>query len=122
MSRKSLVAAVAGSFVALVVAIAPLQARAGGKMDIDKRIATAKTAADHEAIAAYFDTQAAAAKAEAEAHAAMRAAYEKAGGALIGKLHLDQHCDKIEASYEDVAKENAALAEAHRAMAKELPH
>lgn len=120
MKKGAFLVAFAGSFLALVLALAPLQARAGSEMSIDQQIATAKTAADHEAIAAYFDKQAAAAKAEAKAHAAMAEAYKKVGGAATAKLHLDKHCDKIEASYEAVAKQNEELANAHRAMAKEL--
>lgn len=122
MRKEALVAAFGGSFLAMMLALAPFQARAGSEMSIDEQIATAKTAADHEAIAAYFDKQAAAAKAEAKAHSTMAEAYKKVGGAAIGKLHLDQHCDKIEASYEAVARENEDLAKAHRAMAKELEH
>ena len=122
MNKKAVSLVFAVFFVAGVIILAPLHARAGGKFDVEKKIAAAKTAADHEAIAAYFDKQAAAAKAKASMHEEMGASYKKVGGSLIEKLHLDDHCDKIKASYEAIAKENSALAEAHRAMAKEAGH
>jgi hypothetical protein len=116
MNRRTLV----GVFVSAVMigglVLSPVHARAGE--DIEKKIATAKTAADHEAIAAHFDKEAKAAEAKAKYHTEMGAAYKKMGGAVITKNHADQHCSAIAASYEAIAKENAALAEAHRAQAK----
>ena len=48
----------------------------------------------------------------------MGADYKKAGGALRHKTHFDEHCDALTGSYERQAKEYAALAPGHRAMAK----
>ena len=47
------------------------------------------------------------------------AAYKKVGGAVVEKLQLDQHCEKLAKSFRKAAKEAKALAEAHRQMAKE---
>jgi hypothetical protein len=44
--------------------------------DLDKPIATEKTPADHQAIAAYFDKEAAEAEAKADNHAKMEDAYK----------------------------------------------
>jgi hypothetical protein len=87
--------------------------------DVDKAIATAKTAADHEAIAAYFDKEAAEAQAKVDSHAKMGDAYKTLGGALIEKQHLDQHCERFTGSYARAAKEAKTLGAAHRAMAKQ---
>jgi len=86
--------------------------------DIDEMIATMKTPADHEAIAVYFDKQAADAKAKAEEHRKMGEAYKKGGGALAAKTHFHEHCEALVRSYTAEAKEYEALAASHRDMAK----
>lgn len=92
---------------------------AGEEGEIGKMIASAKTAADHEAIAAEYEKGATAAKADSERHTAMAEAYKKVGGALIEKQHLDTHCAGLAKLYAKIAKENETLAKAHRAMAKD---
>jgi hypothetical protein len=79
------------------------------------KIAIAKTAADHEAIAAQYGQEAATAKEEAARHDRMGASYT---GALKDKVHLDEHCRVIANRYREQAKDLDALAEAHRAQAK----
>jgi uncharacterized protein YllA (UPF0747 family) len=101
----------------LVVPVTSLGA--GEDADLDKMIASAKTAADHEAIAAAYEKMAAAAKANATKHIEMGDVYKKVGGALVAKQHLDAHCDTLAELYKKVAKENETLADAHKAMAKE---
>jgi hypothetical protein len=112
------------ALLAIVVAagmLAPAsRISAGEDADLDKMISSAKTAADHEAIAAEYERQATAAKAKATMHVEMGESYKKAGGALIGKHHLDVHCDNLAKLYEKIAKEDEALAKAHEAMAKEV--
>jgi hypothetical protein len=92
---------------------------AGEEADLEKMISSAKTAADHEAIATEYERQAAAAKEEAAMHVEMGVAYKKVGGALIAKQHLDTHCDNLADLYRKIAKEDEALAKAHEVMAKE---
>jgi hypothetical protein len=113
--RVWLVALTLGS--GLVLLTAPLVTRAG-EIDIDKMIAEARTPADHEAIAAYYDQQAEAARTKAAAHQKMGEDYRKMGGALAHKTHFHEHCEALVRSYQAQAKEYAALAAAHRAMAK----
>jgi len=86
--------------------------------NLDKMISSAKTPAEHEAIAAEYKRQADAAKAEAAMHVEMGAAYKKAGGSMTGKLHFDTHCDNLVNLYKKIAKEDEALAKAHEEMAK----
>ena len=93
---------------------------AGEETDLDKMISSAKTASDHEAIAAEYERRAAAANAKAAEHAEMGAAYKKAGGALVEKQHIDKHCDILADLYKKVAKEFEVLAKDHEAMAKEV--
>jgi hypothetical protein len=97
---------------------APRALSAGEEMDLDKAIASAKTAADHEAIAKEYQRLADAAKAEATLHQDMEKTYEKTEGSWTKKLHLDSHCAKLSDLYKKIASENAALAKAHEEMAK----
>ncbi|MET0151300.1 MAG: hypothetical protein ABW298_01660 [Candidatus Binatia bacterium] len=46
--------------------------------------------------------------------------YKKAGGGVIEKLHLDQHCAAISKQYREVANDARELAAAHRQMAKDV--
>jgi hypothetical protein len=98
--------------LSLLVAAAP--AKAGENMSA--RITAAKTAADHEAIAADYAKQAAAAREEAAAHEKMAKSY--AGLGKTGQYHADRHCQAIAQRYLEQAKELDALAEVHRAEAK----
>lgn len=85
--------------------------------NIEQMIATAKTPAEHEAIAAYYDQQAQAAHAKHEEHLKMKASYEKIPH-LASKTGLPWHCSTIAANYQKTATEYEALAKLHRDMAK----
>jgi hypothetical protein len=108
-----------GVGLAALLALAIVHASAAEDRSMEKQIAAAKTAADHEVIAALYDKEAKEAQAKADDHDKMSAAYKKVGGAVIEKLQLDQHCDKLAKNFRKAAKEAKALAEAHRQMAKE---
>jgi hypothetical protein len=110
-----------GSLLLLTVgdAVPVGPAAAADAPDITQLIATAKTPADHEKIAAYYDKEAAADRASAELHRRMLESYRKAGGALIEKWHLDHHCESLINDYEKAATMNATMAETHRKLAAE---
>jgi hypothetical protein len=87
--------------------------------DIDAKIAAAKTAADHEEIAKWYDDQAAEAERKAEEHRKMGEAYKREPGPMgKTKTHFHEHCEALVRSYTAEAKEYRALAAAHREMAK----
>jgi hypothetical protein len=86
--------------------------------DIDQMIATAKTPADHEAIAKWYDDQAAEAQKKADEHKKMGEEYKKALGGVGSKTHFHEHCEALVKNYTAEAKEYRALAAAHREMAK----
>ena len=90
-----------------------------GKVDMEKMISSAKTRADHEALAADFEKEATEAKAKAAEHRKTAESYKQLGGSAVGKLHLDEHCERLAKSYERAAMEYEMLAKAHRQMAKE---
>lgn len=87
----------------------------------EAQIASAKTPADHEAIAQSYDADAAAAQAEASKHEAMARAYQSAGGPKkSGPNSMERHCDRLAKSYTDAAADYRALAAEHRSMAQDV--
>ena len=107
--------------VMIVVAVGALGYRsvsvAQEGTSLEQRINNAKTAADHEAIAAYYDQEAKAAHQKHEEHLKLKAAYEKIPH-LASKTSLPWHCSTIAENYNKTAKEYEALAKLHRDMAK----
>jgi hypothetical protein len=85
--------------------------------NLEHLIVDAKTAADHEAIAVYYDQEAKAAHQKHEEHLKLKGSYEKIPH-LASKTGLPQHCNAIAANYQKTAKEYEALAKLHREMAK----
>lgn len=84
--------------------------------NLDQSIANAKTPADHEAIAAYYDQEAASAKAKAALHHNTAKTYEKLNIAKpVGMVNM---CKEIAAYWDKVARNAEDLAKAHREMAK----
>ncbi len=109
------------AMVALVAALYLPTQRAGAAetFDLEKAITGAKTPADHEAIASHashYDREVASAKANAEEHRKLAEAYRNVSR---GKAPMEGHCVRLAQNYESVAAEKAALAEAHRQMARE---
>jgi hypothetical protein len=98
-----------------VFSLPAIRARAAEEVDIEKMIQAAKTPADHQAIADYYQHQADAAKAKAAEHTKMAQQYKT--GAFGLKTHFHEHCETLAKLYQSEAKEYAALAEAHRQMA-----
>jgi len=98
----------------------------GQGQDINDMIAKAKSPADHEAIAAYYDKEAAEAEAKAQEHKKMAETYTKLRpdhpASVEGHLKpLPAHCMAEVKYYEGIATENRALAAAHRKIAKSEP-
>src|SRR5438132_10864442 len=84
--------------------------------NLDQMIANAKTPADHEAIAAYYQEQAADAKKKADLH---RRTAETYRSLKISKpVYMAEMCDGIASMWDKIAADNEKLATAHREMAK----
>lgn len=84
--------------------------------NLDQMIASAKAPADHEAIAAFYEQQAADAKKKAELHRSTAETYRKL---KLGKpVDMANMCDGIAAMWDKIATDNLKLAKAHRKMAK----
>ena len=87
--------------------------------DMATMVQNAKTAADHEQIAAMYDKQAADAKKQADLHRRMEKSYSSSPGTGKGTpTPLPQHCAALVKDYDNAAQEYATLAAAHREMAK----
>ena len=84
--------------------------------NLEQMITNAKTAADHEAIAAYYEKDAQAAHAKHAEHQKMGEWYKK--NPTVNKSGFSTHCDIIAANDNKTAKEYEALAKLHRDMAK----
>jgi hypothetical protein len=110
------------AMLALVAAFHLPAQRAGAqeKFDLEKAITGAKTSADHEAIASYYEREAATAKDKAAEHRRLAQTYRTL--AASGRAPLEPmgiHCQQLAQTYESAAADNAALATAHRQMAQE---
>jgi hypothetical protein len=110
---------------ALILAAASFGAIAADEISHDKlmnMIQTAKTPADHEAIAKIYDQQAAQDEANANAHNRTASLYRgidpTAGGRSSGQMAV--HCKNIAESYTRAAREHKDLAALHRKLATEI--
>ena len=114
-----------GSFVAVmaVLGIVPFAYLSFGAADewanIEQQIRDAKTPADHQAIAAFYEKEAQAAHKLHKTHVTMEAAYA-ASRTMQEKGRPTEHCTVIADKYRDMAKEYEALAAMHKTMAEQL--
>ena len=108
--------------VAVLVAIgalayAPLGSAQEGK-SVEQMIAEAKTPADHEAIATYYDKEAQEAQQKYTEHKKLADFYALTPAFKSKSTGLYSHCGDAAKKYEGIAKDYEAMAKAHRAMAK----
>ena len=113
MKRVTMLLA-AGLVVLAAVALPTFRAVAQSTVvtddNLEQSIQNAKTPADHEAIAAYYEKEAASAEAKAALHRKAESNYKPVG--------MAQMCKSIAAYWDKVAKEAKELAKAHLAIAK----
>jgi RecB family exonuclease len=86
-------------------------------MDMTSAVQSAKTKADHEALAAHYEQAAKDALAKVQEHKKILDEY-KAKSYLYGKqaAMLEQHCQSLIQSYQQVADANLQMAQTHRQM------
>jgi hypothetical protein len=87
--------------------------------DLLQRIESARTKDDHEALAAYYDREASAARASAATHRKMATSYQGMIGGGRGNVSMPAHCNAIVQAQEAVATEYEAMAAAHRQMGQQ---
>jgi hypothetical protein len=102
----------------MMLAVVALLTISGGRAfaaddDMAAKISAAKTAADHEALAAEYTTKASEAEASAVEHDKMAKAYL----GKAGQFHGD-HCVAVARRYRENARDLKALAEQEHAAAK----
>ena len=118
-----------GLILALATILMPgldgIQAAAAAKAvtakNLKQKIMSAKTAADHKAIAAYYLAEAAKAKVKITEHEEMLQAYKKAGFGTVSKTlsapGTIEHCNHLVKNYQDLAESLTMMAKEHEAMA-----
>jgi hypothetical protein len=84
--------------------------------NVADRVASAKTAQDHEAIATFFKAQAATAGEKVKEHEAMLGSWKTTSGRSLNVMK--QHCEDAIASFKKLQKDYAAMAAEQEKMAK----
>lgn len=112
---KRLMMVFAPALLVLIVATGLPTIRASADdTNIEQMIEKAKTPVDHEAIAKYYDQEAAKAHEQMQWHQKLLTAY-KTNPRLSA---MQMHCSRLVDLYKNEAKEDRKLAQEHREMAK----
>lgn len=90
----------------------------GSSPELLQKIESASTRSDHEALATYYDQQAAAARALAAEHRKMARSYQGMLGGGRGGASMPSHCNAIVRNQEGIAVEYEAMAAGHRKLAE----
>lgn len=105
---------------AMLSAPLPAATWAAGGGDMLQQVESAKTPADHAALAAQYDGMAAAAKANAATHRKMGEAYKgmpaTTGGKVTAASSMPQHCEAIAKSFDDQAEMYRTMAATEREL------
>jgi hypothetical protein len=88
--------------------------------NLDQAIANAKTPANHEAIAAFYEQEAADTKKKADLHRRSAETYRKSGlfSRPVGMPGMGKMCDNVAAMWDQIAADTEKLAKEHHEMAK----
>jgi hypothetical protein len=84
--------------------------------NLEKAVREAKTPAEYETIAAYYEKEVATAQAKVEEHRKLAEVYRSIAGSK-GPMPMEGHCQHLAQSYESIDADNTALAAAYRQMA-----
>jgi hypothetical protein len=113
---RTIVAAVAG--LGFMAVLSPPVGFAQPGDTIAQQIREAKTPADHQALATWYEQKAQAAQQLASKHFMMREVYA-AARAMQQKDRAGEHCAFIAKQYQDMAKEYEIFAAMHTMMAEQ---
>jgi len=118
--HKNVMVFVAGLILLAAAALPTIRAGAQQAVvtdgNLEQMIRNAKTPADHEAIAAYYEQEAAETKKKADLHRRAAEGYRKMN--IAKPVGMANMCDGIAAMWDKIAADNSKLAEAHQEMAK----
>ena len=116
VDRRVVVKRRKSGFLLMVVAvISACSAGAPSNADLEQMLTNAKTASDHDKIAAYYQEEATEAQSKYEQHKALAAQYQRNlrwGG-------WAQHCDHLAQDYKNAQEDASWLAALHRKIAEE---
>ncbi len=87
--------------------------------DLQKRIESAHSRSEHEALATYYKNEATTARAIAADHRKMAKGYQARTVSGKGGASMPAHCNAIVTSYESIAFQYEGMAESHQQMAKQ---
>ena len=87
------------------------------EQNVAERVASAKTAQDHQALATFFKGQAATAGEKVKEHQAMLGTWKETTSGR-GLIAMRQHCEANIASYKKLQKDYQAMAAEEEKMAK----
>ncbi len=108
--------AVIGLAVLIAAAVSGCSAAAPPKPNIEHMLANARTAADHDAIANYYEDEAADAVAKQQEHKALAVQYGQNPRFPL----MAGHCDSLAQEFKGVEEDESALAAEHRKIAVEM--
>jgi hypothetical protein len=115
---KCLTRNIAATVLSLAMIVIPAMSFAAQpEQEMDEMIGSAKTAADHEALAAKYESEAEKLLGQSERHERMGARYAgiEIGGAKGPKFAA--HCKALAEDFRNAAQENRELAALHRELA-----
>jgi hypothetical protein len=120
--HKNVMVFVAGLIVLAAAALPTIRAGAQQAVvtgdNLDQMITNAKTPADHEAIAVYYEQEAAETKKKADLHRRSAESYRKMSIYQAKPVGMANMCDGIAAMWDKIAADNLKLAKAHQEMAE----
>jgi hypothetical protein len=130
MNTRTLRLGVFAVAIAMLTAVVSVPAGAAkdktlSKTELRNLVANAKTAADHERIAQYFDSVATKYEAESKKHEEEASYYAVHPTPATGKQQgfysqsMQRHCPNLAAKLKEAAQEARLIAAGHREMAKE---
>ena len=119
MKARKLTLGIASVLLLSVAVLALPAGRLVAQSDLSARIATAKTAADHEAIAAEFEQEAKELEAKAALHADMAKQYGMDQYAHQRKPSLKKHCEDLSANLKQAAAQATEMAKLHHELAQQ---
>ena len=86
---------------------------------LQQQIETARTRADHQALAKYYEDEVAKARARVAEHRKMATSYQGMVSGGRGGGNMPAHCNAIASSYEGIAAQFEGMAASHRQMAEQ---
>ncbi len=89
--------------------------------ELQQRIETAHTRADHASLGDYYNRQAASARATAAEHRKMAKAYASGPVSAKGGMSMAAHCNSIVRQFEGIATDYESMAAEHQKLSASAP-